>query len=93
MSPSWLRHRTLTPALRAFESRHPSQKIREPCSRIFLSKPQAWHIIRRKAVYHQPSGLYIITRQRVSFLRLDDMQCFALMRYRNKLRMRYMPSA
>ena len=33
---------------------------------IFLSKPQAWHIIRRKAVYHQGriAPLYLITRQR-----------------------------
>ena len=38
-----------------------------------LSKPQAWHIIRRKSVYHQGrvAPLYLITRQRASFLRLD----------------------
>ena len=33
--------------------------------------------------------LYLITRQRVSYLRLDDIQCFALMIYRNTLRMIY----
>ena len=27
-----------------------------------LSKPQAWYIIRRSRVYHQPFGLHIITR-------------------------------
>jgi len=33
--------------------------------------------------------LYLITRQRVSRLRLDDIQHFVLMIYRNKLRMIY----
>ena len=52
---------------------------------IFLSKPQAWHIITRKRVYHQPFGLYLITRQRVSSCglmiykayRFDDIQFLA----------------
>ena len=54
-----------------------------------LSKPQAWYIIRLKSVYHQGrvAPLYLITRQRAFFLRLDDIQCFASMIYRNKLRM------
>ena len=58
---------------------------------IFLSKPQAWYIIRRKSVYHQGrvAPLYLITRQRAFFLRLDDIQTFGLMIYRNKLRMIY----
>jgi len=37
-------------------------------------------------------GLYLITRQRVFFLRLDEMQHFVLMIYRNKLRMIYKAS-
>ena len=58
---------------------------------LFLSKPQAWYIIRRKSVDHQGrvAPLYLITRQRASFLRLDDIQTFGLMIYRNKLRMIY----
>ena len=64
---------------------------------IFLSKPQAWYIIdARSAAYIIKGGsppLYLITRQRASYLRLDDIQCFALMIYRNKLRMIYTPSA
>ena len=51
-----------------------------------LSKPQVWHIITARSV------VYIITRQRVFSLRLDDIQCFALMIYRNKLRMIYTAS-
>ena len=58
-----------------------------------LSKPQAWHIIAAQRAVHIIKGgkppLYLITRQRVFSLRLDDMQCFALMIYRNKLRMIY----
>ena len=54
---------------------------------IFLSKPQAWHIITRQRAYHQPRQkiilplLYIITHTRVLriSLRLDDIQGFALM--------------
>ena len=51
---------------------------------LFLSKPQAWHIITRQRVYHR--------RRRISSpkvhtpatwwdttLRVDDIQCFALM--------------
>ena len=60
---------------------------------IFLSKLQAWHIIAARSVVYIIKGglppLYLITRQRVSYLRLDDIQCFALMIYRNKLRMIY----
>ena len=48
-------------------------------------KPSAWYIIdARSAAYIIKGGkppLYIITRQRASYLRLDDMQCFALMIY------------
>ena len=63
--------------------------------RLFcLSKPQAWHIISPcGAGYHHGNAVYLITRQRVSYLRLDDIQHFVLMIYRNKLRMIYTPSA
>ena len=42
---------------------------------LFLSKPQAWYIITARSAVHiiSPFGLYLITRKRVSFLRLDDM--------------------
>ena len=62
-----------------------------------LSKPQAWHIIAaRSAVYIIKGGsppLYLITHQRASYLRLDDIQPHGLMIYRNELRMIYTPSA
>jgi len=62
-----------------------------------LSKPQAWHIIAAQRAVHIIKGgkppLYLITRQRASCLRLDDIQCFALMIYRNELRMIYTPLA
>ena len=55
-----------------------------------LSKPQAWHIITTQScISSAPLGLYLITRQRASCLRLDDIQHFVLMIYRNKLRMIY----
>jgi len=37
--------------------------------------------------------LYLITRQRASCLRIEDIQHFVLMIYRNKLRTIYTPSA
>ena len=60
-------------------------------TRIFLSKPQAWHIIRRKSVYHQGRRAARAYHHASAciFLRLDEIQCFALMIYRNKLRMIY----
>ena len=62
-----------------------------------LSKPQAWHIITAQRAVHIIKGgeppLYLITRQRASYLRLADIQTFGLMIYRNKLRMIYTPSA
>ena len=58
-----------------------------------LSKPQAWYIIAaQRAVYIIKGGeppLYLITRQRAFCLRLDDIQPYGLMIYRNKLRMIY----
>jgi len=51
--------------------------------RIFLSKPQAWHIITaRSAAYIIKGGsppLHLITRQRAFCRRLDDIQHFVLM--------------
>jgi len=73
------------------------QKIRIRKNADFLSKPQAWHIIAAQRAVHIIKGgkppLYLITRQRASCLRLDDIQCFALMIYRNELRMIYTPLA
>ncbi|MBR2952473.1 MAG: hypothetical protein IKC43_05825, partial [Clostridia bacterium] len=53
---------------------------------LFLSKPQATslrlgisltHEVRR--ISSAPAGLYLITRPRASYLRLDDIQHFVLM--------------
>ena len=57
---------------------------------VFLSNPQDWYIITaRSAVYIiSPSGC-ISSRFSVYSLRLDDIQNFVLMIYRNKLRMIY----
>ena len=54
-----------------FDFMRPFQKIRQVSTcRIFLSKPQAWHIITaRSEVYIIKGGsppLYLITRQRAS---------------------------
>ena len=47
---------------------------------LFLSKPQAWYIITTQScISPAPLGLYIITRQRVYYLRLDEMQHCVLM--------------
>ena len=59
---------------------------------LFLSKPQAWHIISPNgAVYHPSLCDGISSRHsRVSlFLRLDEIQHCVLMIYRNKLRIIY----
>ena len=70
-----------------------------------LSKPQAWYIITARSAVHIIKGgkppLYLISpcgavshhAPACIFLRLDDIQGFALMIYRNKLRMIYTPSA
>ena len=55
-----------------------------PSRRLGISSPREV-----RCISSAPSGLYLITRQRASYLRLDDIQCFALMIYRNKLRMIY----
>ena len=56
-----------------------------------LSKPQAWHIIDARSAVHIISPLGAVSHHATAciFLRLDDIQCFALMIYRNKLRMIY----
>ncbi len=61
-----------------------------------LSKPQAWHIIDARSAVHIIKGgsppLYFISSfGAVSPLRLDEIQHFVLMIYRNKLRMIYTP--
>jgi len=52
-------------------------KIRKRKLSYFLSKPQAWYIIDARSAAHIIKGgsppLYLITRQRASFLRLDDI--------------------
>ena len=59
-----------------------------------LSKPQAWYIIDARSAAHiiSPFGAVSHHAPACIFLRLDDIQCFALMIYRNKLRMIYTPS-
>ena len=57
-----------------------------PSRRLGISSPRE---VRR--ISSAPVGLYLITRQRASYLRLDDIQTFGLMIYRNKLRMIYTP--
>ena len=53
-----------------------------PSRRLGISSP---HEVR--CISSTPAGLYLITPWRVSCLRLDDIQCSALMIYRNKLQM------
>ena len=56
---------------------------------IFLSKPQAWHIIAARSAVHiiSPCGAVYHHASACIFLRLDDIQHFVLVIYRNKLRM------
>jgi len=42
----------------------------------------AYHHRTKCGAYHQPFGLYLITRQRVSCLQLDKIQHFVLMIYK-----------
>ena len=55
-----------------------------PSRRLGISSPRE---VRR--ISSAPTGLYLITRQRACSLRLDDIQHFVLVIYRNKLRMIY----
>ena len=61
---------------------------------FFYPSRQAWYIITRQRVYHQHgiAVLYLITPLGVYFCRLDDIQNFVLMIYRNKLRIIYKAS-
>ena len=73
----------------------PSQKIRQVSTcRIFLSKPQAWHIIATQSWISSRAATALVSHHAPAciFLRLDDIQCSALMIYRNELRMIYTPS-
>ena len=60
-----------------------------------LSKPQAWYIITAQRAVHiiSPFGAVSHHAPACISLRLDDIQCSALMIYRNRLRMIYTPSA
>ena len=64
-----------------FDPHHRHQKIRqvETC-RIFLSKPQAWHIITARSVVHiiNPFGAVSHHALACLYLRLDDIQHFVL---------------
>ena len=70
-----------------------AKKERSICFVLFLSNPKDWYGI------NAPRALYGIRRKATAwhhaiaciFLRLDDIQCFALMICRNKLRMIYTP--
>ena len=59
---------------------------------LFIQAAGLAYLHRAKCgAYHQGrrAALDLITHQRASCLRLDDIQCFALMIYRNRLRMIY----
>ena len=62
-------------------SKHKKSTFESKC--FFLSKLQAWYIIDAEVrrISSAPLGLYLITRQRVSYLRLDDIQHCVLMIY------------
>ena len=61
---------------------------------LFLSKPQAWHIITARSAVHiiSPFGAVSHHAPACILLRLDEMQHCVLMIYRNKLRMIYKAS-
>ena len=64
-----------------FKSCHPHQKIRQVSTcRIFLSKPQAWHIITARSVVHIISPFGAVSHHALAciYLRLDDIQHFVL---------------
>ena len=74
----------------------PAKKERSISFVLFLSMPQAWHIIAARSAVHIIKGACALVSHHASAcisLRLDEIQCFALMIYRNKLRMIYTPSA
>ena len=60
------------------------QKIRQVSTcRIFLSKPQAWHIITARSVVHIISPFGAVSHHALAciYLRLDDIQHFVLVIY------------
>ena len=61
---------------------------------LFLSKPQAWHIIAARSAVHiiSPFGAVSHHAPACISLRLDEIQHFVLVIYRNKLRMIYKAS-
>ena len=66
---------------RKFKSCHSDQKIRQVSTcRIFLSKPQAWHIITARSVVHIISPFGAVSHHALAciYLRLDDIQHFVL---------------
>ena len=58
---------------------------------IFLSKPQAWHIIAARSVVHiiSPFGAVSHHAPACIYLRLDSIPPFGRIPYRNKLRIPY----
>ena len=74
------------------------QNICLPTNVLFLFFQAAGLVYHRRTtcgVYHQGRRAALVSHHAPAciLLRLDDMQCFALMIYRNKLRMIYTPSA
>ena len=58
---------------------------------LFLSKPQAWHIIAARSAVHIISPFGAVSHHALAciLLRLDDIQHLVLMIHRNRLRMIY----
>ena len=90
----------LKPA-REFKSlllRQQKQNICLPTNVLFLFIQAAGLSYHRRTtcgVYHQGRRAALVSHHALAciYLRLDDIQCFALMIYRDKLRMIYTPSA
>ena len=76
----------------AMEFFYPSRSRDSPkraCRALGVPVGLVYHHRAKRGVYHQPLWGCISSRASVYFLRLDDIQCSALMIYRNKLRMIY----
>ena len=89
-------HRSPKPSVVGSSPPAPAKKRTKRSLRSFFiqSEGLVYHRRTKCGVYHQGRlpPLYLITRQRASYLRLDDIQHFVLMIYRNKLRMIYKTS-
>ena len=72
ISPSWLRHRTLTPALRWFKSSYPSQR------RVAVDKLRTSRCGVRFNLYPRLQQVFFVTSRRSTFILLR------LLRYRKK---------